>query len=105
MMQQFGGFFIYFFVMNDYGFRPGTLLGLNNELGYFPANTDVYNPNLPNNGNSNYGNIEFKSQLEWLANFNGKVDVRLFYTSRLPNSWSTCRWVAGTAYPGLNFYR
>jgi Cation transporting ATPase, C-terminus len=96
MLQQFGGLFIYFFVMNDYGFRPGTLLKLNNELGYFPKDTDVYNPNLPNNGNSNYGNIQFKSQLEWLATFDGKVDVRLFYTERLANSWSKCRWIEGT---------
>jgi len=61
MLQQFGGFFIYFFVMNDYGFRPGTLVRLNNELGYFPEPTDVYNPNLIGNGNSNYGKIEYKS--------------------------------------------
>jgi sodium/potassium-transporting ATPase subunit alpha len=28
MIQQFGAFFTYFYVMNDYGVRPGTLLGL-----------------------------------------------------------------------------
>ena len=91
--------------MNDYGFRPGTLLRLNNELGYFPKPEDVYNPNLPHGGNSNWGDLNYKSQLEWIANFDGKVDARLFYTERLANSWSKCRWIEGTEFPGLNFYR
>ena len=40
--------------MNDYGIRPGTLFGLDPEKGYYPNAADVYNPNLPGNGNSNY---------------------------------------------------
>lgn len=105
MLSQFGGCFIYFFVMNDYGFRPGTLFRLNNELGYIPNPEDIYNPNLPHGGNSNWGDLNYKRMLEWTANFDGKVDARLFYTERLANSWSKCRWIEGTELPGLKFYR
>jgi len=30
-----------------------------------PAPTDVYNPNLPRNGNSNWGKAEFLMALDW----------------------------------------
>ena len=41
--------------MNDYGIRPATLFFLNPEKGYYPKDSDVYNPNAPNNGNTNVG--------------------------------------------------
>jgi hypothetical protein len=43
-------------MMNDYGFKFFNIIGMNLLNGYEPKNTDVYNPNLPNLGNSNYGN-------------------------------------------------
>ncbi len=43
--EVFAAFFAYFMVMNDYGFKPGTLIGLATEKGYYPASGDVYNPN------------------------------------------------------------
>lgn len=48
----------YFCVMNDYGIKIGTTLFLSPLEGYYPAPTDVYNPDLPNLGNSNYGNVD-----------------------------------------------
>ena len=54
-MQACAGHVTYFWVMNDYGFKFSTLLGLNLENGYEPNPTDVYDPNMPNFGNSNYG--------------------------------------------------
>lgn len=58
---------MYFFVMNDYGFRPSTLFNLDPELGYFPNPTDVYDPTKSNNGNtnSNIGNPDFLEKLDW----------------------------------------
>jgi len=53
MIQQFGAFFVYFYIMNDYGIRPATLFWLDGEKGYFPKETDVYDPSLPCNGNTN----------------------------------------------------
>lgn len=92
MIQQFGAFFTYFYVMNDYGVRPGTLLGLDPQDGYFPASGDVYNPNMPFNGNSNGGNADYKGRMNWLKKAYGDIDIRLFYTDRNADEWNTCRW-------------
>lgn len=47
--------------MNDYGFRPSTLFSLDTELGYFPNQTDIYDPAKVFNGNTNpnIGNDEY----------------------------------------------
>jgi len=63
--ECFAAMFAYFMVMNDYGIRPGTTLGLGTEYGYYPAPGDVYNPNAVNMGNSNYGNPDHYSQIVW----------------------------------------
>ena len=92
MIQQFGAFFTYFYVMNDYGVRPGTLLGLDPEDGYFPAAGDVYNPNMPFNGNSHGGDANYKGRMNWLKKAYGDIDIRLFYTDRPADAWNRCRW-------------
>jgi sodium/potassium-transporting ATPase subunit alpha len=102
MIQQFGALFCYFFIMNDYGVRPGTLFGLDSEEGYYPKSTDIYNPNMPNNGNTNFGVESEKSTLNWLNAQYGKIDLRLFYTGREANAWSACRWADDTS---PEFYR
>lgn len=58
-IQAFAGMFTYFYVMNDYGFKPNTLLNLATQTGYVPDNNDVYDPNLPNQGNSNFGRSDY----------------------------------------------
>lgn len=78
--------------MNDYGVRPGTLLGLDPEDGYYPAAGDVYNPNMPYNGNSHGGNDAYKGRMNWLKKAYGDIDIRLFYTGRNADSWNKCRW-------------
>lgn len=50
-----GALFCYFFCLNDYGVRPATLFWLDPEEGYLPAETDVYNPNEQNYGNTHFG--------------------------------------------------
>lgn len=45
----------YFYVMNDYGIKPGTSVFLNLREGYYPNADDIYDPNQPNFGNSNFG--------------------------------------------------
>jgi sodium/potassium-transporting ATPase subunit alpha len=103
--EAFAAFLAYFMVMNDYGFRPGTLLGLGTEKGYYPNDNDVYDPNLPNMGNTNFGNPDFYSLLDWTSPADGHVDARLFFASRGANAWSACRWIEGSAHPGLHWYR
>ena len=48
----------YFIVLNDYGFKPHTLPFLNFLTGFYPLDSDIYNPNEPNFGNSNWGNSD-----------------------------------------------
>ena len=43
-MQALSGMIVYFIVMNDYGFKPHTLLFINQLFGYYPRDEDVYNP-------------------------------------------------------------
>ena len=105
VMQQLGCMFSYFMVMNDYGFRPGTLFYLDPEEGYFPKSTDVYNPNLPHNGNTNWGIDDHKGKIEWLKTVHGSIDLRLFYTGRPATSWSECRWKDDDVDISPKFYR
>jgi len=102
MIQQFGCVFEFCYVLNDYGFRPATLIGLNNQGGYYPKDSDVYNPNQPHNGNTNYGNPNYESsQLDWISQKYATMDLRLFYADKGANAWKTCRWVENTPLPGL----
>jgi len=57
-MQALSGMVVYFVVMNDYGFKPHSLIFLNRQWGYYPLDTDVYDPFEPNFGNSNWGNMD-----------------------------------------------
>jgi len=43
-------------------------------------------------GNCNYENDGYKTALNWNGNKHNGIDIRLFYTGREPESWSTCRW-------------
>jgi len=93
MVQASCGFFTYFYILNDYGLRPGTTFGLALERGFLPLSTDVYNPNYENHGNSNKGDMDFESMLDWNGAKHNKVDFRLFFTERNVDSWSRCRWL------------
>lgn len=105
MIQQFGASFCYFYVMNDYGFRPTTLFALDPEIGTYPKSSDIYNPNMPCNGNTNCGKKEHEDVMMWLKTDQAGVDLRLFYTARAASSWSKCRWIDNDADQGPYFYR
>lgn len=76
--------------MNDYGIKPVSMLFLALEPGYFPKESDVYNPDLPNFGNSNYGSD--RTTIFWDGSTDSYHDIRLFYVFRDRYSWSKCRW-------------
>jgi sodium/potassium-transporting ATPase subunit alpha len=100
IVQAAAGFFTYFYMMNDYGVRPGTLFGLALERGYMPNDTDVYNAQAGQaKGNTNFGNEEYYMLLDWISTKHNAIDIRLFYTSRSPDSWSQCRWSAEKNVP------
>jgi len=56
-------------------------------------------------GNTNYGNKDYYSQIDWTTPADASVDVRLFFADRIATSWSKCRWIEGTDRPGLKWYR
>jgi len=80
ILQSFAGMLTYFMVMNDYGIKIFTSMFLNLREGYFQENTDVYDPEQPNFGNSNFGDPSKKSVIAWGLTYHSHVDLRLFYT-------------------------
>ena len=59
-IQGLSGMLVFFVVMNDYGFKPHSLVMLNQLNGFYPNDSDVYNPNEPNWGNSNWANSNYE---------------------------------------------
>ena len=55
IMEVGGGMFTYFVVLNDYGLPFLSACFINQQIGYYPLGSDVYNPYEPNFGNTNYG--------------------------------------------------
>ncbi len=82
----------YWWVLNDYGIPMGTTLFLNQANGYNPLPTDVYNPDNPNYGNSNWGDSSQANQLIWGLTYQSGVDVRVFFTGLTKKDWVQCRW-------------
>ncbi len=78
--------------MTDYGVKATTTLWIALEKGYFPSKYDVYNPNLPNFGNSRYGRSSSYDSLGWDFSDDNETDIRLFYVFRNRDSWSPCKW-------------
>lgn len=96
--------FTYFQVMNDYGIKPTSTLFLNQRAGYFPLSTDVYNPDMPNFGNSNFGNPDKQGVVQWGLTYQSGLDIRLFYHGLNKESYTRCRWAPDdTSVP--QFYR
>lgn len=114
-MNSAGGFLGYFSTMYFYGFSYTGLLKMTHLKGHtFPHENDVFNPLLPNLGNSNLGNPfdpdyncnNFndsngeapKLNIEWLWMNDAKYDLRMTYvkcntgTKRFETSvsWEKC---------------
>ncbi len=93
MIQASAGFYTYFLVMNDYGFKPLTLLGLAPKEGILPKLTDTYNPrDGVCKGNTNCELGKERVQLEYNSRENNWVDARLFYHELTPGAWAKCRF-------------
>ena len=99
-IQAVAGIFTYMYVMNDYGVRWETLTGLATEKGYMPDENDVYSPYEPNYGNTHYGKSDSYGMMPWDFIRDNTADIRLFYSFRMRDSWSPCRWEpSDTAWP------
>jgi sodium/potassium-transporting ATPase subunit alpha len=64
-VQSFVAFYTWLQVLNDYGIKPTTTVFLALEEGYYQTNEDVYHPDMPNFGNSNFGDEDWKTALFW----------------------------------------
>lgn len=91
-VQSFVAFLTWLQVLNDYGIKPTSTLFLALEDGYFPSEDDVYDPDQPNFGNSNFGDDNWKTKLFWDGSTDSHLDIRLFYVHRNRETWSKCRW-------------
>lgn len=86
--QFWASMFCYYVVLNDFGFPPASLQFTANIPVYMPANSDVYNPNLPSFGNSlaqsyiDKGSCpdpkgENWEMIDWIYTKHSYVDLRL----------------------------
>lgn len=95
MVQAAAGFYTYFYILNDYGVRPGSLFFLAAEEGTYPKDSDVYNPALTDSTGT-YGNTNVpdgkKETLGWDFSSDNAIDIRLFYYKLKPDTWVKCRW-------------
>lgn len=73
MVQMISGFYTYFWVMYDYGFKPQLLFGLNRIEGTVPGETD-------------------SRLLVWETAEDNEIDTRFFYTSININEFAECRY-------------
>jgi sodium/potassium-transporting ATPase subunit alpha len=89
--EIFGGHYTYFYVLNDFGFPPEKLFGLNFAMGCEPNPTDVYNPLDPNAGNTNLLGCS-EAAPDWVNGDNSKVDLRLWFYSYGPDKWGSCEY-------------
>jgi sodium/potassium-transporting ATPase subunit alpha len=94
VIQASAGMYTYFLILNDYGIRPGTVWQMALLKRPFPNFDDVYNPNDPHLGNTNWNAPEEDWKvIGWDKTKHGKVDLRLFLQGeRGPDAWTKCRW-------------
>ena len=96
-MQALAGFFTFFVVLNDYGFKPGALFGIEKHTGQVPNSGDVYNA-LDSSGRKGNTNVNgSKITIEWTKSLHDDIDLRLFYWELDPaESWSQWRFGSGS---------
>ncbi|CAI2369776.1 unnamed protein product [Moneuplotes crassus] len=100
VIQAFAGLYTYFIVMNDYGFKPSTLIGLAGKKGIIPNSYDEYNPSVGTQTTVIRGNTRVNSEIPQKFNFNSldnnSIDLRLYFYDLEPSHWSECRWYNDT---------
>jgi len=110
VIQASAGMYTYFYVLNDFGIRPGGLFRLAGKLGAFPDDADVYDPTDRYAGNSNWwkpyytGDDKERNEdlfiLSWDKTKHSRTDVRIFYGYR--DAKATDSWDSATGAPSPN---
>ena len=113
IVQALAGLFTYFYIMSDYGFGRWSLLGMSQEKGYLPLDTDVYSPEeLPFRGNSCADRLNvapgcedrLEQTFDMLDIGASAIDLRLFFWQRPASEWSQCRWNDSSKVPDFWLY-
>ena len=91
VIQASAGFYTHFVVMNDYGYKPGTLFGLVTEKGTNPNDGDLYTPTATNRGNTRVG-AESDDEFDFNVDDDNGIDIRLYFYKLSPTKWSECRF-------------
>jgi hypothetical protein len=84
--------YTFFYVLNDYGFKPNTVVNLAQALGFVPDAYDVYDPQTPNYGNSNFNRNNYGRNPNWGHTQDSWLDLRLFLSFNQVDDFSPCRW-------------
>lgn len=92
MFQAMGGFFAYFTIMYDYGFRPGNLVFLAlNKQGTRPNLNDTYSPTDYYNGNNNkYNSNYYGNEVDWASTSDSQYDLRVWFWKI--KDWGNCTY-------------
>lgn len=114
-LQVFGAFLCYFYVLNDFGFPPLSLINLQYRSGLSSCNTDTFDPFRPDLGNSFVGSLCDKTAdgpysidkdaagglyqpIDWLYLNNALQDLRNVFiecdgqgAAREALTWGECR--------------
>ena len=122
--MNFACFLTYFVIMNDYGFRPGSLFFYVLKEVYIPASSDVYNPYDQYKGNSiafladnaeylglneNSKEVLINSRLttiSWSNDAHINVDQRIAFYQESEDFWGDCVFDSrGMEYDGPVCFR
>ena len=91
VIQAAAGMYTYMMVLNDFGIRPGSIWKLATIRAPLPNDSDIYDPDAENLGNTNPDGEEVP--LGWDLTKHAKIDIRLFYAGhRTEEDWTSCRW-------------
>jgi sodium/potassium-transporting ATPase subunit alpha len=75
--QSMAGYFVYFTIMNDYGFSPQNLWFFAlSKSGTKPNLNDTYDPNRKNRGNTG---DKTEAQVDWTTTGDAKYDLRVWF--------------------------
>jgi sodium/potassium-transporting ATPase subunit alpha len=92
-IQNLAGFYTYFVVFYDYGFRPDLLYFLALDTGTEPADDDVYTPEHKYKGNTHVGIDDYDDKIvDWLTDKDSDFDLRLWYWDKDEDLWNDCRY-------------
>jgi sodium/potassium-transporting ATPase subunit alpha len=115
VIQASAGVFTYFYVLNDFGFRPSSMVGMTNFKAPFPGVNDVYTTNcVPQGsaasgwsicGNSNAdADYSTAKLLGWDRDMHSRVDIRLYYSYRSDGKTNKVTNAASKPFRGADAY-